>query len=778
MIAERKHMFVKVAVKDIQSKTENVLKGEWEHSGSRKGKRKGKNILFDTVFHLGKALRTNHGYARRRALGRSVWQIRRSEEELNENALEDAAWVLDTTRSTLNVLCWVHLGSADLHEVFWYRSVRDATGLEPANEGETGNVELRHSRSAFSRATQWDKVLTPAGFSPQQSQKGDRDGNTALHICAWEGLTAAAVDIIFNAEDRSQLDVQNTTGVTPMGYACMNNNIEIIRLLADAGVNLEQQLDALWRASERNNKEAVRAMYEVGANFEPALQLAAKMKRVKQLHMMMESAELSDATLKVIENWDNKLRDQLFSDVDQRLWYAARAGWPDVVRDCVANPSDEWPTQTDCERILNILKFWSKSDVFRVNGKTPLEVAIKYRRWDCAEEISYTMTTLHKIKRVVSVVIPLVDTGSDVLVTITWYTSEPSHYWWAAISSVLIMSSSTMQASVGMRRGPLAAFLYFIGFGSIYEATIDEGGDPDKDEVNNLKMLEAVVESVPQVCLQGYGLLNVMSVEGEKQRNNNTTLLLSFAVSISSASHGLVSFWTTDNRDGMPWNYLRGAPVKPTTIVFAFDTIGRSGPLSALFANISGHRVSLVSRMLAAIMIFLLEVFLLFFRQTLHNILTLMMKAVQAEKDAKDAKRQEKERLLEEAATYQDAVSKWLTALIPSLFINISGCWEEMVFRFLSGVGIMLYVQANPVEGADSKLDSIYKLIMFALIVSNVGWVYLLIVLPWMASSSDDGGSSDEDDAGVKNGDDTTSLIVQGAGDEMEEKMDEVVKPL
>lgn len=105
----------------------------------------------------------------------------------------------------------------------------------------------------------------------------DPNGNTALHFSSANGHNG----VIFTQETANGLDIirillqypqsispQNSAGNTPLHWACLNNQVDTVKLLVQEGAGMflknSSGKDAVWEAQQRGNEELVGWMLAFG----------------------------------------------------------------------------------------------------------------------------------------------------------------------------------------------------------------------------------------------------------------------------------------------------------------------------------------------------------------------------------------------------------------------------------------------------------------------------------------------------------------------------------
>ena len=97
----------------------------------------------------------------------------------------------------------------------------------------------------------------------------DDQGETALHVAARFGnLESALILMKGNEDQRADMEVtENSFGWTPLHVACVDGHLAIVKLLIEAGIDLERVDDSGWTAKEhaslRGHIEIAKALDEV-----------------------------------------------------------------------------------------------------------------------------------------------------------------------------------------------------------------------------------------------------------------------------------------------------------------------------------------------------------------------------------------------------------------------------------------------------------------------------------------------------------------------------------
>lgn len=99
------------------------------------------------------------------------------------------------------------------------------------------------------------------------------DGFTALHLAAYYGHAEAVRLLLAHHADANALS-QNTLAVRPLHSALAGNNAQCVRLLVDAGANVEAKqpggTSPAHQAAAQGNLEALQILAEHGANLKLA----------------------------------------------------------------------------------------------------------------------------------------------------------------------------------------------------------------------------------------------------------------------------------------------------------------------------------------------------------------------------------------------------------------------------------------------------------------------------------------------------------------------------
>ncbi len=109
-------------------------------------------------------------------------------------------------------------------------------------------------------------------LDPTLAHAVSSDGFTALHLAAYYGHTEAVRLLLARHADPNALS-KNTLAVRPLHSALAGNSAQCVRLLVDAGANVEAaqpgRISPAHQAAAQGNLDALQILAQSGANLKP-----------------------------------------------------------------------------------------------------------------------------------------------------------------------------------------------------------------------------------------------------------------------------------------------------------------------------------------------------------------------------------------------------------------------------------------------------------------------------------------------------------------------------
>ncbi|GAP93143.1 putative ankyrin repeat protein [Rosellinia necatrix] len=288
------------------------------------------------------------------------------------------------THNALALACLSYLESGCLSGVKFKRSKRDSDMYFPFTHEEvilTVEVDLRLKYPFIEyAASNWHVHVAKsiqAGYNQDEVNKvlrrffedGDRlsawlgldrywrkhdvDGATQLHVAAGLGLEQYIRDLLQMGD--VNIDPQDELGRTPLWWAASSGHAGVVRLLAQAGANPDQDnnysgIKPLHEAAKGNHAEVVRALLECGVS-----PLTRKTKDNPGRRCGNSRSTVGESPLKYATTYGHLEAVDAFlpflSDPDivrQALAWAAKSGWPTVVRRILEHPNADANAADSC----------------------------------------------------------------------------------------------------------------------------------------------------------------------------------------------------------------------------------------------------------------------------------------------------------------------------------------------------------------------------------------------------------------------------------------------